>query len=79
MNLWGLGVGVPETSRVFSSFDSFLPLFRGKRNISAGNKMSFTGQKRIFLRERIRSALPIAADGSIMLNAGARAVKALRP
>lgn len=59
----------------FRDFDDYWLPFLGGQGPAPGYTMSLTEEKRTALRERIRSKLPIAPDGSISLIARAWAVR----
>jgi SAM-dependent methyltransferase len=60
---------------VFRDFDDYWTPFLGGQAPAPGYTMSRSEEQRSALRERIRAALPIAADGSIQLIARAWAVR----
>jgi SAM-dependent methyltransferase len=59
----------------FRDFDDYWSPFLGGQAPAPGYAMALTEEQRAALRERIRAALPIAADGSIHLIARAWAVR----
>jgi SAM-dependent methyltransferase len=59
----------------FRDFDDYWSPFLGGQGPAPGYAMSLSEARREALRERIRSNLPIAADGSIPLTARAWAVR----
>ena len=59
-------------------FDDYWNPFLGGQGSAPNYVVSLNEEKRIALRERIRSKLPIAADGSITLIARAWAVRGMR-
>lgn len=59
----------------FRDFDDYWSPFLGGQAPAPGFAMSLTEERRSALRERIRAALPIRADGSIHLAARAWAVR----
>jgi SAM-dependent methyltransferase len=59
----------------FRDFDDYWSPFLGGQGPAPGYAMSLSDERRAALRERIRSALPIAEDGSISLMARAWAVR----
>jgi len=63
----------------FRDFDDYWNPFLGGQAPAPGYCMSLDEQQRVALRERIRSRLPIRADGSIPLVARAWAVKGRVP
>ena len=62
----------------FRDFDDYWNPFLGGQGPAPGYAMSLSEERRAALRERIRSELPIAADGSIDLIARAWAVRGRR-
>jgi SAM-dependent methyltransferase len=62
---------------VFRDFDDFWSPFLGGQGPAPAYAMALTEERRAALRDRIRAALPIAADGSIRLVARAWAVKGI--
>jgi len=60
---------------VFRDFDDYWTPFLGGQGPAPGYAMTLDGQRRNALRDRISAGLPIAADGSISLVAGAWAVQ----
>jgi SAM-dependent methyltransferase len=62
----------------FRDFDDYWTPFLGGQGPAPGYAMSLDEERRSALRERIRSALPIAEDGSIDLTARAWAVRGQR-
>ncbi len=59
----------------FENFDDYWLPFLGGQGPAPGYAMSLSEEGRVRLRDRIRSALPIAGDGSINLIARAWAIK----
>jgi len=59
----------------FQNFDDYWSPFLGGQGPGPGYAMSLSEDRRAALREKIRAALPIAADGSIDLSARAWAVR----
>ena len=59
----------------FQNFDDYWSPFLGGQGPAPGYAMSLDEDRRTALREKIRAALPIAADGSIDLTARAWAVR----
>jgi hypothetical protein len=59
----------------FQDFDDYWAPFLGGQGPAPGYAMSLGEERRSALRERIRAALPVAADGSIDLVARAWAVR----
>jgi SAM-dependent methyltransferase len=66
------GIEVPTR---FRDFDDYWSPFLGGQGPAPGYAMSLTEKKRAALRERTRSMLPVAPDGSISLVARAWAVR----
>jgi ubiquinone/menaquinone biosynthesis C-methylase UbiE len=64
-----------DVDSVFSDFDDFWQPFLGGQAPAPAYLASLDAEARDHLRERVRSRLPIAADGSIALVARAWAVK----
>jgi SAM-dependent methyltransferase len=79
--LWtdaGLGdveVAAIDVPTVFADFDDYWSPFLGGQGPAPGYVMSLPEDRRDTLRERLRSRLPVAADGSIPLTARAWAVR----
>jgi SAM-dependent methyltransferase len=67
-----------EIATDFQNFDDFWLPFLGGQGPAPGYVRSLADKQRSVLRERIRSALPFALDGSIPLVARAWAVRGLR-
>jgi len=63
---------------VFDDFDDFWNPFLGGQGPAPGYVSSLPEERRAALRERLRAMLPVRGDGSIALNAGAWAIRALR-
>jgi len=63
----------------FRDFDDYWSPFLGGQGPAPGYAMSLSEERRATLRERIRSALPIAKDGSIPLIARAWAARGRKP
>jgi SAM-dependent methyltransferase len=59
----------------FGGFDDFWQPFLGGQGPAPGYAVSLDEERRAALRERIRSRLPVSADGSITLTARAWAVR----
>jgi len=59
----------------FVDFDDYWSPFLGAQGPAPGYAMSLSEERRARLRDRIRRALPVAADGSIALTARAWAVR----
>lgn len=68
-----------EVSTAFDGFDDYWTPFLGGQGPAPAYAMSLSEDKRNALRERIRSTLPIAGDGSIRLTARAWAVRGRTP
>jgi hypothetical protein len=60
---------------VFRDFDDYWTPFLGGQGPAPGYATSLDAARRERLRDRIRAALPTAADGSITLTARAWAVR----
>jgi len=67
-----------EVPTVFRDFDDYWSPFLGGQGPAPSYAVSLSEEHRIALRERIRSKLPYASDGSIPLVARAWAVRGLR-
>lgn len=63
----------------FRDFDDYWRPFLGGQGPAPGYVMSLSEERRAALRDRIRSALPFALDGSIPLVARAWAVQGTKP
>ncbi|MCI3950660.1 MAG: methyltransferase [Burkholderiales bacterium] len=63
----------------FADFDDYWTPFLGGQGPAPGYAMSLSEERRRALRDRIRSALPVASNGSIDLIARAWAVRGQRP
>ena len=63
----------------FRDFDDFWAPFLGGQGPAPGYTMSLDEQRRAALRERLRTSLPTAEDGSIQLIARAWAARGRRP
>jgi hypothetical protein len=63
----------------FRDFDDYWSPFSGGQGPAPGYAMSLGEERRGALRERIRSNLPIAKDGSIPLTARAWAIRGRAP
>lgn len=66
-----------DVPTLFRDFDNYWSPFLGGQGPAPSYAMSLAGKRRIALRDRIRAALPIAADGSIHLIARAWAVRGI--
>ena len=64
-----------EVPTVFADFDDYWSPFLGGQGPAPGYCMSLPEERRAALRERLRTTLPIAADGRIALLARAWAVR----
>jgi SAM-dependent methyltransferase len=62
----------------FRDFDDYWGPFLGGQGPAPGYAMGLSEERRTALRERIRTALPVAADGAIDLVARAWAVRGMR-
>ena len=77
----GLGdvaVRAVEVPTVFRDFDDWWAPFLGGQGPAPGYAMALGEERRAVLRERVRSRLPFAPDGSIRLTARAWAVRGRR-
>jgi SAM-dependent methyltransferase len=63
---------------VFTDFEDYWSPFLGAQGPAPGYAMSLNEERRARLRDRIRRALPVAANGSIPLTARAWAVRGRR-
>jgi hypothetical protein len=68
-----------DVPTVFRDFDDYWSPFLGGQAPAPGYCMSLPDDRRAALRERIRAALPIRADGSIPLIARAFAARGTMP
>ena len=73
--LTGVEVRAIDATPHFQDFDDYWSPFLGGQGPAPSYATSLTEEKRTALRERIRSKLPIAPDGSISLVARAWAVR----
>ena len=73
--LTGVEVRPVDAAAHFQDFDDFWSPFLGGQGPAPAYVMSLTEEKRTALRDRIRSELPVAQDGSISLIARAWAVR----
>jgi hypothetical protein len=64
-----------DVPTVFRDFDDYWAPFLGGQGPAPGYAMALSQDHRAALRERIRTALPVQADGSIHLIARAWAVR----
>jgi SAM-dependent methyltransferase len=69
------GIDIPT---VFRDFDDYWSPFLGGQGSAPTYAMSLDEERRSAIRERLRTTLPIAADGSISLVARVWAVRAVR-
>jgi hypothetical protein len=67
-----------DVPTVFRDFDEYWSPFLGGQGPAPSYAMSLDEERRVSLRERIRTTLPVAADGSISLLARAWAVRGSR-
>ena len=63
----------------FRDFDDYWSPFLGGQGPAPGYAMSLSEERRNTLRDRIRSQLPVAPDGTIQLIARAWAIKGRAP
>jgi SAM-dependent methyltransferase len=68
-----------DVSTDFQDFDDYWRPFLGGQGPAPGYVISLSEERRAVLRDRIRSALPFALDGSIPLVARAWAVRGAKP
>ena len=73
--LRGVEVRAIDAPTYFRDFDDYWSPFLGGQGPAPGYAMSLTEERRAALRERIKSRLPVAPDGSISLIAKAWAVR----
>ena len=73
--LTGVEVRAIDAPTNFRDFDDYWSPFLGGQGPAPGYAMSLTEEKRIALREQIRSQLPIEPDGTISLIARAWAIR----
>ena len=64
-----------DARTVFRNFDDYWSPFLGGQGPAPGYAVSLSEERRIALRDRIRTSLPTKADGSIDLLARAWAIK----
>ena len=76
--LTGVEVRAIDAPTRFRNFDDYWEPFLGGQGPAPGYAMSLAPEEREALRERIRSGLPVAPDGSIHLIARAWAVRGNR-
>ena len=68
-----------DIDTVFDDFEDYWSPFLGGQGPAPAYAMSLNAERRAALRERIRSELPVAPNGSIPLMARAWAVRCVRP
>jgi hypothetical protein len=68
-----------DVPTVFRDFDDFWEPFLGGQGPAPGYVMSLDEDRRAALMEQVRTCLPIAPDGSIVLIARAWAARGTRP
>jgi SAM-dependent methyltransferase len=73
--LAGVEVRAVDVPTRFADFDDYWAPFLGRQAPAPAYAMSLDDERRIALRERIRSKLPVGPDGSIELMARAWAVR----
>jgi SAM-dependent methyltransferase len=73
--LEGVDVRAVDVPTVFRDFDDYWTPFLGGQGPAPGYAMSLAEEHRVALRERLRTRLPVATDGSISLIARAWAVR----
>jgi hypothetical protein len=76
--LRGVEVRAIDVPTVFRDFEDYWSPFLGGQGPAPGYAMSLSEQARATLREQIRAALPLTADGTIALIARAWAVRGVR-
>lgn len=76
-NLANVEVRAIDIATHFKDFDDYWSPFMGGQGAAPTYLMSLDEEKRVELRERLRSDLPFAADGSIPLTARAWAVRGI--
>jgi SAM-dependent methyltransferase len=77
--LHGVAVQEVDIPTVFADFDDYWTPFLSGEGTAPGYVMSLGEERRTELRERIRAAMPVRADGSIHLNARAWFVRGTKP
>jgi SAM-dependent methyltransferase len=77
--LEGVDVRPIDIPTRFNDFEDYWTPFLGGQGPAPGYTMSLSEERRKVLRDRIRSELPVAHDGSINLTARAWAVKGTTP
>jgi SAM-dependent methyltransferase len=75
----GVAVRAIDVPTVFRDFNDYWSPFLGGQGPAPGYCMSLAAEQRTALRDRIRAALPVRADGSIHLIARAWAVRGTVP
>lgn len=68
-----------DVPTVFRDFEDYWTPFLGGQGPAPGYCMSLPDERRLALRERLRAALPVGADGRITLSARAFAVRGTVP
>jgi SAM-dependent methyltransferase len=68
-----------DVPTVFRDFDDYWTPFLGGQGPAPGYCMRLSDERRVALRERLRTALPVAADGRIALTARAWAARGTVP
>jgi SAM-dependent methyltransferase len=71
----GVEVRALDVSTVFADFDDYWSPFLGGQGPAPGYCTSLPEERRVVLRERIRTRMPVRPDGSIALTARAWSVK----
>ena len=77
--LYGIQDRAIDLPTVFRDFDDYWTPFLGGQGPAPGYCVSLPETKRAALREKLRTELPVAADGSIHLMARAFAVRGILP
>jgi hypothetical protein len=77
-HLGNVDIRAIEIPTVFRDFDDYWSPFLGGQGPAPSYTMSLSEERRIALREYLRSTLPIASDGSIHLIARAWAARGVR-
>ncbi len=75
----GVTTAAIEVATPFREFDDYWSPFLNGQGPAPGYAMSLSEERRSALRESLRAALPVAADGSIALVARAWAVRGRKP
>ncbi len=76
--LRGVAARAVDVPTVFRDFDDYWTPFLGGQGLAPAYTVALSAERRAALRERLRSNLPVAADGSIPLAARAWAVRGYR-